>query len=771
MRRALALLWLGVVLAAGLHVALVAMRGIPLQTDLMALLPREDRDPTLQQAKDAVTNAIMQRVVILVGHQNPDTARAAAATLQQALRGAGLLKPGSDVPATDAIQRLGAAYFPHRAGLLSEADRARLLGGRAEEVVTRSLSQIFGFAGIADGRLLARDPFLLFPAFLSELPVPANRFTLQEGWPTVVEDGRTWVLVTGLLADKSTSLAYQQRFVAAFDTARAGMGGVEIRRLGALFYAQAGAEMAMAETSFIAVASLAGTVLLLVLSFHALSPLLLGLTAIGAGIVVALSACLATFGELHVAGQLFGASLIGVAVDYALLYFGQVFSTRAEPRARLAYVLPAIALGMATTVIGYGTLALSPFPGLHQVAMFSAVGLVASFLTVVLWFPPLDRTPPAQLGRLRRRGAEALWAFWMDARFRRGRAGVLALAALVAVVGLARLEVDDDVRHQQALSPALVAEQAEIQRIAGFSQTGQFFLIEAADGEQALQREEELGQRLAPLEAEGALAGWQSPSRFVPSAARQRDNNALVAERLTGPHLGGFLARLGMAEPAVATEIAPLTVEEVAATGALPLLDALVVESRPGHVVHVVSLDGLRRPDLVRQVAEGLEGVRFVDPTADIGDLLGAYRRRAVALLAVSALLMVPLLAWRYGLRGALVVMVPPVIAVVLAPAVLALAGLPFTFFTGMALVLVLSIGVDYAVFCAEEDGRRDPVTLAAVALAMSTAFLSFGLLAFSGVAGVRSFGAAMAVGIPIALVLAPFAGRARIRRFRRGVK
>ncbi|MDA8230038.1 MAG: MMPL family transporter [Magnetospirillum sp.] len=775
MSRALALVWLLVVLAACVHVGVVTSRGLPLQTDLMALLPREDRDPVLQRAKDAAAEAIAQRVVILVGDEQREAARAAASSIRDALANAGLLLPGGDVPGADAVKRLGAAYFPHRAGLISEADRRRLLDGQGESLVARALSQVFGFAGMADGRLLARDPFLLFPAFLADLPVPASRLSLDEGWPSVTEDGRTWVLVTGRLAEKSTALAFQKRFTAVLDGAVAAAEraepGLRVLRLGALFYAQAGAEQAMADSAIVGLVSLAGTVVLLILAFRALTPLVLGVAAIGVGAVTALSACLLLFGELHVAAQLFGASLIGIAVDYALLYFGQMFSPRAEPRARLRHVLAGITLGMATTVVGYATLALSPFPGLHQVAVFSGVGLVGSFLTVVLWFPLLDRTPSAPLGALRRRLAEGLWAFWFERRFRRARAVALLLAVGIGAAGFARVGVDDDVRHQQALSPPLVAQQAEIQRLAGFGQTGQFFVIEGAGDQQALRREEALGDRLAPLVAKGALAGWQSPARFVPSQARQDENRRLVAERLTAPHLAELRARLGMDGPApeAGAQAAPLTLAEVSGTGALPLLSALVPETEPanGRALHIVTLDGLKDAALVRSAADGLEGVRFVDPTGDLTRLLGAYRHRAVTLLALSALLMVPLLAWRYGLAGALVAMAPPVAAVVLAPAVLALFGLPFTFFAAMALVLVLSIGVDYAVFCAEDDGRRDPVTLAAVLLAMGTTVLSFGLMAASGVAGVRSFGAAMAVGVPLAFLLAPLGGYARPRKGR----
>jgi len=73
-----------------------------------------------------------------------------------------------------------------------------------------------------------------------------------------------------------------------------------------------------------------------------------------------------------------------------------------------------------------------------------------------------------------------------------------------------------------------------------------------------------------------------------------------------------------------------------------------------------------------------------------------------------------------------------------------------------MALVLVLAIGVDYAVFCAETKEEYKAVTMLAVALAACTALMSFGLLALSEVTAVHAFGATMLVGILLAFLLAP---------------
>lgn len=747
MRKTLALVWLAVVLVAAVHVGMVAWRGLPVQSDIMALLPREDRDPAVQLAKDRVVKAMEKRAVVLVGHADRDTARRHAALLRQRLVEAGLVRAETDVPSDEAVRRLGAVYFPHRAGLLAEADRRRLSEGKGEELVTRALSQIFGFGGPADSRLLARDPFLLFPAFLSGLPMPGNRLRLDDGWLATSDQDRTYVMLNLTLAGEAYDLGMQKRFAALFDevTAQA-PPGTRTLRLGAVFFAQAGADQGMKETSFIGGISLLGTVVLVLTVFRSAGPLLLSVAALGAGMVTALSACLALFGSIHVAAQLFGASLIGIAVDYALLYFGQIFA--AAPGARLGRVRLGITLGMVTSVIGYASLGLSPFPGLKQVAVFSAVGLVGSFLAVVLWFPLLDRTPSRPLPAWAARFAGLVPALWTQARFRRFRFAVLAAALAVAAGGALRFSVDDDVRRQQGLSPVLVAEQAEVQRLIGFGQAMQFFVVEGDNEQQVLEREEALGQVL------GERGGWLAVSRFVPSAARQADNARLIQAALTGPHLESYRERLGMAPPpAEAPPAGPLAVAEVRGAGTLPFLDLLAVNER----LHVVSLGADADLATLRQATQGLAGVRLVDPTGDLSQLLGVYRLRAMQLLALSCALMAPLLLWRYGWRGAVGVMAPALAAVGLTPPLLALLGLPFSFFAAMALVLVLSIATDYAIFFAE-DRRRDPVTLVSVALAMATTLLSFGLLVFSQLAAVRAFGATMLVGVSLAFLLAPMA-------------
>jgi predicted exporter len=763
MMRALALLWLAVVAIAGLYLGVRIHDGVRFRTDILALLPREDRDPELQKATDSVSDALARQVVLLVGHTDRAAARSSASAIAEALTASGTMELNAATFSSERLKQIGERYFPYRAGLLSAADRERLQQGRAQEIATRALSQIYGLVGMADARLLKVDPYLLMPAFLSDLPLPASRLTLDDGMLTTGDGETTWIMLAGHIVGDPYSLDAQERVARTLDGAiaaqrEAAHKDLKLLRLGAVFFARAGGQQAIHESSMIGIASAIGTVLLILAVFRALTPLWLNLLAVATGIVVTSAACLAIFGELHVAALLFGVSLIGITIDYGLQYCAELFApVEAPPRERLRRVLTGITVGVASVTIGYLTLLLAPFPGLHQIGAFAAIGLLASWTTVVLWLPALDRSrQPVHHSPLISVARRSIM-LWRDPRRRNARLVVFAILAGVAVVGLSRLTADDDVRRMQSLSPELVAEQSKIQTLTGIGAASQFFLVQARDEETALQREEQLAERLHPLVRDQALRGFQSPAQYVPSAARQAENRALVREHLFGPLLDDYLAQLNLTDspdiPPV--DSPPLRLSDVIdRSGPLGFLASLIL---PGDdATHVVILDGVADRTAVAGAAAGIEGVRFTDPAVQFSALLGKYRIRAVMLLVASALLMLPLLVWRYGLRNGLKVLLPTALAVILAPAVRGLAGGTFTFFDAMALVLVLSVGIDYAVFLAETDNERAPVTMLAVALAATATLLSFGLLALSSAAAVHAFGTTMLTGVLFALVLAP---------------
>ena len=120
--------------------------------------------------------------------------------------------------------------------------------------------------------------------------------------------------------------------------------------------------------------------------------------SIASGVLWGLAASLWLFGELHLLALVFGASLIGVSVDYSIHYFchlrGQPDAAPITVRNRL---LPPLGLALLSSVLGYSAMAWAQFPGLRQVAVFSISGLVMAWLTVMLLFPALSRQTGATL--------------------------------------------------------------------------------------------------------------------------------------------------------------------------------------------------------------------------------------------------------------------------------------------------------------------------------------------------------------------------------------
>ena len=82
----------------------------------------------------------------------------------------------------------------------------------------------------------------------------------------------------------------------------------------------------------------------------------------------------AVFGTVHVTTLGFGATLLGIAVDYPLHLLSRI-QGGLEPRAAARRIWPALLLGSATTVFAFLPLVMSSLPGLAQLGVFTVTGL------------------------------------------------------------------------------------------------------------------------------------------------------------------------------------------------------------------------------------------------------------------------------------------------------------------------------------------------------------------------------------------------------------
>ena len=731
---------------------------LKVESDLLAMLPAEARDPLAEAASATMTQNLSRQLLVLVGHESLTQARAAASAYVAPLQASGLF-------ASLRLEVTGAALQPaptelaHRYLLLSAEDHALLASGNAAELQQQALAALYSPSGFARITRIADDPLGLYERFLQQsLPVP-GKAGLEAGVLTLHHGGKVWVLLLAQLRDSPFAYRQQEPLSAALLAARtaATKAGASVQLSGVAPHALRSAARAQAEMGTLGTASTVATLLLLWTVFGALRPTLLALLSMALGIAGGVLACHFAFGSVHLMTLVFGSSLVGIAVDYALHFLCDQFRSPQDwqPTQALDHVGKGLLMGLATTILGYVAFATAPMPVLRQMALFSSAGLTVAYACVRWGFPTLAaRTPLRASSRgwmrlaLRLRPHRLHWAFW-------------ALLVLLGIGGLTKLRFADDLRLLQSSNPQLMAEEAGVREKLGALADRRFFLVTGPDAEAVLQTEEALTARLHALRAQGALAGWQAVSRAVPSAARQTADRALIAPLYApGGAVAQQMSELGFAAEAITAQAAsfasaaPFTVEQALQSPRLAPLSPLWLGKLEGATASLVIPTGITDEPAVQAAVQGLKGVQWRDPVAEITHTLGEQRRTAQWRMVGVYALTVGLLVLIYGWRAAPRFIFPSLGASLLTLAVLGWLGIAANLFTMLALLLVLGMGVDYAIFL--RDTAKAPISSRlGVTVAALTTLFSFGGLAFSATPFLRAIGLTLTLGIALSLVLA----------------
>jgi predicted exporter len=776
----------GVALLAALWLGKVAGR-MQVETDLLAMLPEVERDAVIEQSVRTLSESIGRNVLFLAGAPDFDAARAAARQLAATLTQSGAFA----AVRLDADYRLGELvelYAPHRAALLSDRHRAWLRDGQADRLVDEALRALYTPSGWLRLLPFSADPLNLAGDFMAQQVPAGGRVELRDGLlvvPGTPQDpGHVDVLVTAELRGSPFSTGEQERaepaIVAAVAAVTAAQPAATVLTSGVIRHAAANATRAKREVSLFGSASLVGVILAVLLTFRSARPLLLTLGSLGVAGFASLTACGLLFERVHLMTLVFGSTLFGVAVDYSIHYFADQFrfEKRWDAGETLHHVGPAVLIGMLATAVGYQAFLLPPFPGLRQMAVFSIVGVATSCACVLLAYPLLaNRTPAAHrpwilsfagtLGRLQLPRS-------------RGAALASAIVALATVLGLARLTFVDDIRTLPASPQALMDEEAAVRdRLASAVDT-RFYIVEGDSPEAVLRAEETLRERLDGLVARGALGAYQAVSRALPSAARQRENHALLSRGVYAADgaLPKLLAQAGFspAQIRAAREGFPsgapvLAVDDWLASPAGGAQRALWLGATARGFASAVKLGGVRDVAALRTAAEGLPHVHFIDRVAAVSAMMQRYRHIALACLAAAYGVIALVLMFRYGFGLGLRLLAAPLGGAILTLATLGLFGAECNLFNVLALLLVLGMGVDYSVFMLEGRDARHTVIMA-ILLAGILTLLAFGMLAFSATPFIRSIGVTVGLGVSYTFVLSLLAASPRIipPRFGSGV-
>ncbi|MFV0276666.1 MAG: MMPL family transporter, partial [Parahaliea sp.] len=709
-----------------------------------------------QRAAEAQAASFDRRLLLRASGPELSDPQAFLDLIRAQLVTAGLLaQDAGDSDEAARWQALSQLLYRHRWGLLSDTDQRALREQPGQRLANYRRYLYSPVGGSALGSLPG-DPAGTYRRFL-EAALPADIGQSPQA-ALVVLTLRPEALDLKRLA--SLYPFYRQWQRAAADA------GLEFQATGAPLYSAFGAHSASREISTLGLSSLLALALLLWLSLRSWRGLALTLLCVGNGLLLALVTTVLLVGEIHLLTLVFGATLIGIAADYALHYLAHSLTPALSParahaqtdtrhgRRRgvdiLASVYRGLSLSALSSAAAFAALALLPFPGIRQIGIFMATGLLGSFATVCLLFPALYRgvEQPRPLPR---------FCQWPPGH-RRGWQLCAALL-LLSTPGLLLLNPRDEVRDFYASPPALAADQAALSKAPGADGDSRSLLVRAPTVDAVLAHEEALQRRVAEL-GESFPGQLSTFSQLVPPAATQRANFSLLRRLADSGQLAAHLTALGLGAGASARAIdaIPQTLEPLRPqdldTLALPTGMGGLLGCTAGECASYVLLRGPVDDDALTALLRGQDGVQLVAPVAAINALLAQYRGWVKALLLAGGAAACLVLTLRNHWRLALGVTGLALTACLFSLGLLGYLRGYYSIVNLLALLLIVGVSIDYGVFRALTPAAEQGATSLAITLSALTSVLAFGMLGLSSTPIIRDFGQTIAIGLTAAYSL-----------------
>ncbi len=506
-----------------------------------------------------------------------------------------------------------------------------------------------------------------------------------------------------------------------------------------------------------ALAGLVVAVILILVFRSSLILVLVGLP-VGLGILFGVIVTQALFGNVHGVALTFGGVLAGVAADYPIHLAG--FRRDNEtPQMTAGRLSAPLMIGAGTTIAGLAMLSQSSFPGLAQIGTLATTAMLTAAL-VSRWLLPYVTPDTA----MRMRGDARLWRMLSDhptiCLCMRWAAFVLVVGSIAAAFAspgplwetdLSRLSIAD------AQSKALDRELREDLKLPDVSR---MLLVEGNNAQSVLQRQIALFPQLDRAVAEGRLGGYHAAAQLLPPVSIQLARLGalpppdILRQRVTAA-ARGLPVSANTFEPFIADVTrqrggTPLTPDDAAAGPAAAFFEA---PWRAGD--HWAGRVMLLPP--VGLLAADISGENLVDLRQVTVSLVTDYRNEALLWLGFGALLALVILGIGLGKpRRVLRAVIPPTFSVVVTAALLIASGTPLNLFHILALLLVASIGVDYALFFPGFSAGKDngPRGLRSVTLCCVTTVSVFAILSFSSLPILNAIGMTVAVGSVISYLL-----------------
>nr|WP_244149105.1 hypothetical protein [Rodentibacter mrazii] len=713
-----------------------------LQTDLRALLPEEQGWQPIQVQADQKQEArFNQQLIAMVGHQDAGQAFKLATEITRQWQTSGLFsliydKIQPDLPTLQKeLNLLKSATLPAsvRKQLLEQPES--YFQDYAEQIVNP----------FDKGNLLPLEQdWLGFGRFVFSTSAIAMQWNADNGMLYTEQSGITWVLLRGELAQATDAVKPTYSLLDMVNKNRILAEAKQAKFLvsGAALFAADAKQKAETESGVMSVSGISLTLILLLFVFRTWRIVWLFLPIL-VGMLSGVCAVILSFGQVHILTIVIGTSLVGVLIDFPLHWLASsLFAANWQAKQAMHSLRFTFLISLLITLVGYALLGFTHLPILKQTALFSMVALIGAILTTMFILPNLFRhwqiaSPSTLLLKVRS---------ILDRFFNRAFHKITVLIlVLFSAAGIYQTQWQDDIRQWIALPDEMLKETQQIARLAGVNLSSQYLLVTASDDEQLLQKESVLTEQLF----QQGIA-FQSLSQWIISKAQQQ----AWAEKLgqLSPESYAVMERIGVPIGEI-----QLAIRHLKTAKTVSLDEALKTQIGQGwQGFYLGGLEDNRVASLVRvnlqtgqsaeQFANGKD-IFWQDKRAHLNAAFERTRDQA-AWLKLFSFVLAGILLWRFwGVKRGVMMLLPPLLAVLMTIAVFGWFGFPIGLFSLFGLLLVSAIGVDYTAYM---QTAQEPLSnkRIAILLATLTTLISFMLLGVSSTPAVAMFGLSVSIGV-----------------------
>ncbi|MCL1959272.1 MAG: MMPL family transporter [Spirochaetes bacterium] len=664
------------------------------------------------------------------------------------------------------MAQLNDFLYKYRFVITGKETLSLLENGKADEIAEDAIAAAYGAFNFFSLENIDKDPFLLTQRRMEDIApslLLGGSLGLKDDVLSSHIDGKWYVLLRMTLSPQAVSLSGSRNIIreiyAAAEEIKKDTPDLEFYFSGVPFHSYESSSNAQREISVISTAALLIILALFLFIFRSPLPVLLSVFDALLSLIMATTAALLIFREVHIITFVFGTTLIGTCVDYSIHFFIHWKGNTALKNGNeiRSHISKSIIMCFVSTEICFFAFLLAPFPILKQFAVFSMTGLASSFLSIYCFFPcikvPQKRKMEFFTGKL----FSYFKNFSLPPAVRVLIIAIFSVGCLLIIfLHPNGIKIENDISSLYTMSSSMQESEKITSRVLGQGSSFWYFIVSGRSPEETIENEEKLIQRLKKESSAHKTDSFLGTSVFVPSVKKQEETYEAMKTLL--PLVKTQYQYLGF--PPEYTEIyynefalgAQYCLPEKAP--AVTGISNFWIGEINGHYYSCVLPVIPEDEEIYRSIAGEFDFVYFINKAKDISRDLDTLTKTMIYFFLAAYFIISAVIFIFYPRRDILKICSVPFFLIFSSLAVLTLSNIPLGFFSIAGLIMVFGLGLDFIFYM---TGNFNPntggaqFTKLAVTLSFLTTLLSFGALVFSNFTPVYIFALTVSSGLSAA--------------------